>query len=78
MLSTSLFSIGAVECPDCGKTFKDNSSMKTHQLVIHSATTTTLSALTCEKCGKSFKRKQELAVHERVHTGLSKVFLWQN
>ncbi|NWI79304.1 ZNF24 protein, partial [Dryoscopus gambensis] len=49
-------------CPDCGKGFKRNSDLVTHQC-IH----TWERAYDCPRCGKSFSDRSAFTRHQRRH-----------
>ncbi|XP_061564663.1 gastrula zinc finger protein XlCGF57.1-like [Cololabis saira] len=51
-------------CEDCGKTFRDHFSLKSHMRV-HSEE----KPFGCNDCGKSFKHEHNLKIHMRIHTG---------
>ncbi|XP_018598319.2 oocyte zinc finger protein XlCOF6-like [Scleropages formosus] len=51
-------------CADCGKSFSQRHTLKTHQTV-HSVE----KPFCCSFCGKGFTVKHSLTVHQRIHTG---------
>uniref|UniRef100_A0A3B3CAW8 C2H2-type domain-containing protein n=3 Tax=Oryzias melastigma TaxID=30732 RepID=A0A3B3CAW8_ORYME len=51
-------------CEDCGKTFRDHFSLRSHMRV-HSEE----KPFGCQSCGKSFKHEHNLKIHMRIHTG---------
>ncbi|NWZ17061.1 ZN623 protein, partial [Agelaius phoeniceus] len=49
-------------CPDCGKGFKQNSTLVTHQRIHTGAR-----PYECPQCGKSFTRSSHLTKHKWSH-----------
>ena len=56
-------------CDDCGKTFKNPSSLGTHKL-IHSR----IRPFACDQCDKTFNSKSNLAQHKLTHSVREKHF----
>ncbi|CAJ0920950.1 unnamed protein product [Ranitomeya imitator] len=52
------------KCPQCDKTFRDNSSFARHRK-IH----TGVKPHQCSTCGKAFRKKSNMIDHQRTHTG---------
>lgn len=59
--------VGGVNCEVCGKTFKNEKSLK-----IHSQRHNVKNKITCVICGKKFCKRSSLKLHLRVHNHLRK------
>ena len=58
-------------CPECGKSFDRNYTLKAHLAVVHSIGVK--QSHICKECGKNFGRKSNLRIHiETVHNGVKK------
>jgi len=57
-----------VPCPECGKTFTLERSMRAHMLTFHSDKEI-VKPFECDICGHSFVRANLMVIHRRTHTG---------
>merc|ERR1712129_503955 len=60
-----------VDCKDCGKSFKNKYSLKSHIETVHVGKTGDNPRVDCKECGRSLKNKESLKIHmDSIHLGL--------